>query len=54
MLFGKASSTIKDEPAIFFVTIGNNTAIKIIDFNSRSSILKEEVDMVLAIYQVGD
>ena len=54
MLFGKASGTIKDEQAIFFMTIGNNMAIRIVDFNSRSSVLKEEVDMVLAIYQVGD
>jgi len=36
------------------MTIGNNTAIRIIDFNSRSSVLKEEVDMVLAIDQVED
>jgi len=36
------------------MTIGNNMAIRIVDFNSRSSVLKEEVDMVLAIYQVGD
>ena len=54
MLFRKASNTIKDEQAIFFVTIGNNMAIRIVDFNNRSSVSKEEVDMVLAIYQVGD
>jgi len=54
MLFRKASGTIKDEQAIFFVTIGNNTAIRIVDFNSRSSVLKEEVDMVLAIDQIED
>ena len=49
MLFGKVSSTVKDEQAVFFMTIGNNTAIKIVDFNSRLSISKEEMDMVLAI-----
>jgi len=54
MLFRKASGTIKDEQAVFFVTIDNNTAIRIINFNSRSSVLKEEVDMVLVIDQVGD
>ena len=54
MLFGKASGTIKDKQAIFFMTIGNNAAIRIIDFNSKSSILKKEVNMVLAIYQVED
>jgi len=54
MLFRKVSSTIKDEQAIFFMTISNNVTIRIINFNSRSSVLKEKVDMVLAIYQVGD
>ena len=54
MLFRKASGTVKNEQAIFFVTIDNNVAIRIIDFNSRSSVSKEEVDMVLAIDQVGD
>ena len=54
MLFRKASGTIKDKQAIFFVTIGNNIAIRIVDFNSRSSISKEEVDIVLAIDQVGN
>ena len=49
MLFRKASGTIKDEQAIFFMIIGNNIAIRIVDFNSRSSVLKEKVDMVLAI-----
>jgi len=29
-------------------------AIRIVDFNSRSSVSKEEVDMVLVIDQVGD
>ena len=36
------------------MTIGNSVAIRIVDFNSRSSISKEEVVMVLAINQVGD
>jgi len=36
------------------MTIGNNVAIRIIDFNSRSSISKKKVDMVLAIDQVRD
>jgi len=49
MLFRKASGTIKDEQAVFFVTIGNNAAIRIIDFNSRLSVSKEEVNMILAI-----
>jgi len=54
MLFRKASSTIKDKQAVFFVIIGNNAAIRIVDFNSRSSVSKKEVDMVLVIDQVGD
>jgi len=54
MLFRKASGTVKDEQAVFFMTIGNNTAIRIVDFNSRSSVSKEEVNIVLAINQVGD
>ena len=54
MLFRKASGTVKDEQAVFFVTIGNKAAIRIINFNSRSSVSKEEVDMVLAIDQIGD
>jgi len=54
MLFRKASGTVKDEQAVFFMTIGNNMAIRIINFNSRSSVLKEEVDMVLVIDQIGD
>jgi len=36
------------------MTIDNNMAIKIVDFNSMLSVSKEEVDMVLAINQVGD
>ena len=31
------------------MTIGNNTAIRIINFNSRLSVSEEEVDIVLAI-----
>ena len=54
MLFGKTSNTIKGEQAIFFVTIGNNMAIRIVDSNSRLSVSKEEVDMILAIDQVRD
>jgi len=54
MLFEKVSGTVKDEQAVFFVTIGNNAAIRIINFNSRSSVSKEEVDMVLVIDQIGD
>jgi len=49
MLFRKASSTIKDEQAVFFMTIGNNIAIRIVDFNSRLSVSKEEVNIILAI-----
>jgi len=54
MLFGKTSGTVKDKQAVFFITIGNNMAIRIIDFNSRSSVSKEKVDIVLAIDQIGD
>jgi len=36
------------------MTIGNNVAIRIVDFNSRLSVSKEKVDMVLVIDQVGD
>ena len=36
------------------MTIGNNVAIRIINFNSRLSVSKEEVDIVLVIYQIGD
>jgi len=54
MLFRKASGTIKDEQAILFVTIDNKMAIRIINFNSRLSVSKEEVDIVLVIDQVGD
>ena len=31
------------------MTIDNNVIIRTVDFNSRSSVSKEEVDMVLAI-----
>ena len=50
MLFRKASSIVKYKQAIFFVTIGNNVAIRIVNFNNRLSVLKEEADMVLVIY----
>jgi len=36
------------------MTIDNNVAIRIVDFNSRLSVSKEKVDMVLVIDQVGD
>jgi len=36
------------------MTISNNVAIRIVDFNSRLSVSKEKVDMVLVIDQVGD
>jgi len=54
MLFRKASSTVKDEQAVFFMTIGNNMAIRIVDFNSRLSVSKKKVDIVLVINQVRD
>ena len=36
------------------MTIDNNMAIRIVNFNSRLSVSKEEVDIVLAIDQIGD
>ena len=54
MLFRKTSGTVKDKQAVFFMIIGNNIAIRIINFNSRLSVLKEEVDIILVIDQIGD
>ena len=49
MLVRKISTTIKDKQAVFFMTISNNIAIGISNFNSRSSVLKRKVNVVFMI-----
>ena len=52
MLVREIGDTIEDEQAIFFMTIANNMTIRIINFNSRMSVSKNKVNIILIVDKV--